>query len=142
MQMRAGVITIIVTAIVVWLLAGLFYMVLAKDMMATAMAPYASVMNSMESVPIYAWMLITLFPSTLLMVILTQVPGPIAVRRGVMMGITMSLLTCIPWEISHCLMYQHHDTTFSVINCAWDALQWAIGGAVMATVYSKLYRSA
>ena len=142
MQMRAGVITIILTAILVWLLSGLFYMVLAKDMMAAAMAPYASVMNPMDSVPIYVWLLVTLFPATLLMVILTQVSGPIAVRRGVMMGITMSLLTCIPWEITHRLMYQHHDTTFSVVNCGWDALQWAIGGAVMAMVYSKLYRSA
>ncbi len=142
MQMRAGVITIILTAIVVWLLSGLYYMVLAKDMMTAAMALHASGMNSMDSVPIYVWLLVTLFPATLLMVILTQVPGPIAVRRGVMMGITMSLLTCIPWEISHCLMYQHHDYTFAVINCGWDALQWAIGGAVMATVYSKLYKTA
>lgn len=143
MQMRAGIISIVGTAIVVFLLSGLFWMVLAKDMMATAMAPYmtAGVMNDMEAIPVYYWFLLTFFPSTFLMLILTQVPGPIAVRRGIIMGITMSLMTCIPWEIFHCLMYKYHDTSASVMSCAWDALSWTIGGAVMAMLYSKLYKA-
>ena len=142
MQMRAGIIAIVLTSVVVWLLSGLFYMVLVKDMMMAAQVPFKSVMWTEAEMPSPVWWLVPLLlMSWLLLRILTQTGGPIATGRGAMWGVTMAVVVAVVQTIGWCMMFQSYDIQFTAITIAWEAVQWGIGGAVMAVIYSKLYKA-
>ncbi|MDZ4744528.1 MAG: hypothetical protein SGJ05_00850 [bacterium] len=71
----------------------------------------------------------------------TQTGGPVAVGRGAMWGVTMSIVMTVVYEISMCMWFNYSNTTMAAVNIGWDALAWGITGAVMAVIYSKLYKA-
>lgn len=133
----------IVSTVVVWGLSGLYYMVIVKDMMAVACKPFkdAGVMRSMDDLSPAIWLIPTFLLSWFLLRILTQVPGLIAASRGAVWGITMALVFCIVHEIGWYMTFIHYDLQMSLMTCGWEIVQWGIGGALMAVVYSKLYKA-
>jgi len=53
----------------------------------------------------------------------------------------MSIVMTVVYEISMCMWFNYSNTTMAAVNIGWDALAWGITGAVMAVIYSKLYKA-
>ncbi|MBK6292291.1 MAG: hypothetical protein IPH85_06275 [Ignavibacteria bacterium] len=138
---RASILSIIAGGLVYWVLEGTWMGLVMMEHYKAAMAPYSSVMNSMEDGNPAMWLITTMITAALMMWFTQR--GSVTVASTATVGAVMLGTFTFMMEFSMNMFFANYPfIPTSLYSVAWEIVAGGITGAAMGFIYGKLNKTA
>jgi hypothetical protein len=128
MKIQKMLLAIIVGFIIMFVLTGLFHLVIMKEYFISKVGPLNDVQYAMISYGILAILMSYMYPK--------GYQGGSPVKEGLVFGILMGLTCRVPWEVLE-LGYGRGDWSFVMTEALWHSVEEGVAGIAIAMVYGK-----
>ena len=138
MSMKGTLIAVIPTTLILWCLSGVYHMLLVADMEKEYYMIFQSLSYPESEMPgVGLWLIPLMLVMWFVLYVLTRGSSALTVASGAKTGALVCFILAFYMEFGMHMWFKGLSMSMSALGIGWETLQGAIGGALLAMLYTR-----